>query len=166
MVSHLVSHLTLHWALRLGRADNHGTQYTVTHHPFTVGSGTCSGGWLGCEWVTDQAHSRKEMIQSDIFKSAGQTSVGTGMPRAIGISGLPSEDASRSKRTTTTTTKHQERFLGIVLWNYWRGAGVGVRWQWRTRCKRRKTPGGEGVCRGLDPVSWAVFLCGCPWKAL
>ena len=50
--------------------------------------------------------------------------------------------------------------------NYWRGAGLGVSQQWRTGYKRRKTFGGEGVCGGLDPVSWAVFLCGCPWRAL
>jgi len=138
-VSHLVSHLTLHWAPRLERADSHGTQYTVTHHPFTVGSGTRSGGWLGCEWVTDQAHSRKEMFQNDIFKSSGQTSVGTGMPQAIGISGLPSENTSRSKRTRTTkTTKNTKKgscktILGMMLWDHWRGAGVGVSQQWRTR---------------------------------
>ena len=72
LVSHLVSHLTLHWVLGLEGEDNHSTQYRVTHHPFTVGFGKCTGGRLGCEWVTDQAHSRKEMFQRIFFKSAAK----------------------------------------------------------------------------------------------
>lgn len=53
----------------LRRADSHVLKYTVTHHPFTgILALAVVDDWD--EWVTDQAHSRKEMFQNDIFKSA------------------------------------------------------------------------------------------------
>ena len=109
------------WALGLERVDSHGSQDAVTHHPFTVGSGMRSGGWLGCEWVTDQAHSRTERFRNDIFKSAGQMSTGTRMSQAIGISGLPSEDTSISNNNNKKNHTHANKgswktIPGRVLW--------------------------------------------------